>query len=233
MSSRREPRHSCNPRRGADDDRHRNPHRRRTDRPQPLARALRPVRRDADDRARRDDRERRAAVDPGGPRVLPEQPRLGRQRLSHRLRRAAAARRAARRPRRPAARLPDRPDDLHRRLGRLRAGAERDDARRRALHPGRRRGADLGRGPRDDRHDVPRPARPGEGARRLRVRGLRGRVDRPPGRRRPHRRDQLALDLPREPADRRRWSPSARCASSRTAPASACGRAPTSPAPSC
>ena len=37
----------------------------------PLAGARRPVRRDAHDRARRDDRERRAAVDPGRPRLLP------------------------------------------------------------------------------------------------------------------------------------------------------------------
>ena len=94
--------------------------------------------------------------------------------------------------------------DLHRRLARLRAVAERGDARHLPFRPGRRRRAHLGRRPRDDRHDVPRPARPGEGARRVRVRGLRRRVDRPAGRRHPDRRDQLALDLPREPADRRR-----------------------------
>ena len=221
---------SATHRRGADDDRHRNAHR-RIDRPQPLARALRPVRRDAHDRARRDDRERRAAVDPGGPRLLPEQPRLGRQRLSHRLRRPAAARRAARRPRRPAARLPHRATRLHHRLARLRAVAERGDARRRPLRPGRRRRAHLGRRPRDDRHDVPRAARPGEGARRLRVRRLRRRLDRPAGRRHPDRRDQLALDLLREPPDRHRGRVRHAAPRRGPRPASASAPAPTCPAP--
>ena len=50
----------------------------------------------------------------------------------------------------------------------LRAVADAGDADRRALRPGRRRRADLGRRPRDDRDDVPRAARAGEGDRRLR-----------------------------------------------------------------
>ena len=42
------------------------------ERPQALARPLRALRRDADDRPRRDDRERRPAHDPGRPGLLPE-----------------------------------------------------------------------------------------------------------------------------------------------------------------
>ena len=60
-------------------------------RPQPLGRALRPVRGDADDRPRRHDRERRPSFHPGRPRLLILQSRLGRQRLPDRLRRPAAA----------------------------------------------------------------------------------------------------------------------------------------------
>ena len=48
----------------------------------------------------------------------------------------------------------------------------------------------------------PEPAAPGESDRRLRLRRLRRRLDRAARRRRPHRRDQLALDLPDQPADR-------------------------------
>ena len=50
-------------------------------------------------------------------------------------------------------------------------GTDPGDADRRALPAGRRRGADLGRDPRDDRDDVPGAAGAGEGDRRLRVRG--------------------------------------------------------------
>ena len=48
------------------------------------------------------------------------------------------------------------------------ARAEPGDAGRRPLRPGHRRRDDLGRDPRDDRDDVPRAARAGEGDRRLR-----------------------------------------------------------------
>ncbi len=58
----------------------------------------------------------------------------------------------------------------------------------------------------------PEPARPGESDRRLRLRRLRRRLDRAARRRRPHRGDQLALDLPHQPADRHRSSPTWRCA---------------------
>ena len=82
--------------------------------PQPLARALRSLRRHPDDRARHDDRERRAAVDQGRPRVLRDVARMGRQRLPAHLRRLPPARRAARRPLRPPPAVPDRHRALHR-----------------------------------------------------------------------------------------------------------------------
>ena len=50
---------------------------------------------------------------------------------------------------------------------------EPGDADRRALHPGRRRRADLRRDPGHDRDDVPRARRAGEGDRGLQLRGLR------------------------------------------------------------
>ena len=57
--------------------------------------------------------------------------------------------------------------------------------------------------PRDHRHRVPAAirARPRDG--RLRLHGRRRRIARPTGRRRPHRGAQLALDLLRQPPDRR------------------------------
>ena len=77
-------------------------------------------------------------------------------------------------------------------------------ADRRALRPGRRRRDRLGRDPGHDRDDVPRAARAGEGDRGLQLRRLGRRLDRPARRRRPDRGDQLALDLLRQPAGRRR-----------------------------
>ena len=90
------------------------------DRQEPLDRALRAVRGDADDRARRHRRERRAAVDPGRPRLLAVEPRLGRERLSDRVRRPAAAVRALRRHPRAQERLPRRARRLHRRIAAVR-----------------------------------------------------------------------------------------------------------------
>ena len=174
------------------------------DRQEPLDRTLRALRGDADDRARRHRRERRAALDPGRSRVLAVEPRLGRQRLSDRLRRPAAAVRALRRHPRTQERLPRRTRRLHRRLAPLRRGTEPGAARRGPLHPGRRRRDDLRRDPRHDRHDVPRAARAGEGDRRLRVRRIRRRLDRAARRRRAHAVDQLALDLLRQHPDRHR-----------------------------
>ncbi|CAA9494891.1 MAG: Uncharacterized MFS-type transporter, partial [uncultured Solirubrobacteraceae bacterium] len=175
-----------------------------TDRPLPLDRPLRPLRGDADDRPRRHRRERRPSLDPGRPGLLDLEPRLGGQRLSHRLRRAAPARGPPRRPRRPPPRLPRGTRRLQRRLAALRPRPVAGGADRRPLPPGRRRRADLRGDPRDDRDDVPRAAGAGEGHRRLRVRRLGGRRGRPAGRRRADPVDQLALDLLREPPDRHR-----------------------------
>ena len=172
--------------------------------PSPLARALRPVRGRADDRARCHDRQRRAALDPGGPRLLAVRPRLGGERVPDPLRRAAAARRPRRRPDRPAACVPDRPRGVHRRVAALRPRSEPGHADRGALHPGRRGRARLRGDPRHGRDDVPRAARAGEGDRHLHLRRRRGRLDRVARRRRAHRGDQLALDLLRQPPDRTR-----------------------------
>ena len=178
----------------------------RTDRPRPhtLAGALRALRGDADDRPRRDHRQRRPADDSGQPRLLPERPRLGRQRLPDPLRWPAAAGRPPRRPARPAAHVPDRPRGLRRRLAALRRCREPGDADRRPLPRRRRRRARLGGDPGDDRDDVPRAARAGESDRRLRLRRLGRRLDRPASRRHPDPGDQLALDLRDQPADRHR-----------------------------
>ena len=94
--------------------------------------------------------------------------------------------------------------DLPRRLARLRLRAEPGAPGRRAVHPGHRRRSHVGRDPGDDRDDVLRAEGAGEGARRLRVRRLGRRLDRPPCRRHPDRGDQLALDLLHQPADRHR-----------------------------
>ena len=143
-------------------------------------------------------------VDPGRPGLLPVEPRLGRQRLPDQLRRPAAALGTARRPARPAQRLPRRAGRLHHRLADLRPVAEPGHADRGALRAGRRRRARLGRDPRDDRDDVPRAAGAGQGDRRLQLRRLRGRLDRPAARRLFDPGHQLALDLLREHPDRDR-----------------------------
>ena len=123
------------------------------------------------------------------------------------------------------------PGRVHGRLAPVRARAEPGDADRGALRPGRGRRGGVGGDARDDRDDVPRAARAGEGDRRVRVRGLGGRLDRPARRRRPHRPHQLALDLLRERADRDRDGACSPCAWSRAGPASASARARTPPAP--
>ena len=128
---------------------------------------------------------------------------------------------ASRRSDRAPARLPVRPRPLHRRVAGLRLRFEPGAARRRALHPGRRRRAHLRRDPRHDRDDVPGAAGAGQGDRHLQLRGVRRRLDRPAGRRRPDPGDQLALDLLRQRPDRHRRPRCWRCATSRTTRASA------------
>ena len=105
------------------------------------------------------------------------------------------------------------------------------DADRRALRAGRRRRAGVRGRPRDDRDDVPRAARAGEGDRRLRLRRLRGRVDRPARRRRADRGDQLALDLLHQRPDRHRHRAARHAPGRGQARPRACRPAPTSPAP--
>ena len=102
-------------------------------------------------------------------------------------------------------------------------------ADRRALRAGRRRRAHLGRGARDDRDDVPRAARAGQGHRRLRLRGLGRRLDRPAGRRRAHRGHQLALDLLHQRSRGHRHGACWRSDWSRRTTASGSARAPTIP----
>ena len=82
--------------------------------------------------------------------------------------------------------------------------AEPGDARRRALRAGRRRRDDLGGRARDDRDDVPRAARAGQGDRRVRLRRLGRRLGRAARRRRADAGDRLALDLLHQRADRSR-----------------------------
>ncbi|CAA9483321.1 MAG: Uncharacterized MFS-type transporter, partial [uncultured Solirubrobacteraceae bacterium] len=164
----------------------------------------RALRRDAHDRPRRHRGERRAALHPGGPVLLAGRAGLGGQRLPHRLRRPAPARGPARGPGLPPRGVPRRPRGLHRGLPGLRARPQPGGPRGRALRAGRRRRDGVRGHPRDDRDHVPRAARAGPGDRGLRVRGLRGRVDRPAGRRGADPGRHLALDLLREPAHRRR-----------------------------
>ena len=100
------------------------------------------------------------------------EPRLGRQRVPDRLRRPAAAGRTRRRPGRAPARIPRRRRPVHLRLAAVRRRAEPVVAGGRPLRAGDRRRDDLGGDPGDDRDDVPRAPRAGQGDRRVRVRGL-------------------------------------------------------------
>src|SRR5919106_6168834 len=75
-------------------------------RPLPLARPLRSLPRRSDDRPRRDDRERRAAVDPRRSRLLADVARLGGELLPADVRRLPAPGRPAGRSLRPPAVVP-------------------------------------------------------------------------------------------------------------------------------
>ena len=161
-----------------------------------------------DDRARHDHRERRAALDPAGPRFLRVLAGLGGQRLPAHLRRLPAARRPARRPVRPPAAVPDR----HRRCSPLASvacglAASAERAGRCARRAGPRRRGGLGRRavPGDEPVHRARRARQGDGRHRLRRR--RRRQHRRPARRGAHQLAGLALDLPGQRADRRRRDP--------------------------
>ena len=171
--------------------------------PNPLARTPRPLPRRPDDRARRHDRGRRAAVDPRGPRLLRDVAGLGRERVPAHLRRLPASRRPARRPLRPPAPLPRRHRALHRRLARVRPRAVAGVPDRRPGGAGARRRGRLGGRALADDDALHRAGRAGEGDGRLRLRRRRRRQPRRAARRGPHRRAQLALDLPRQRPGRR------------------------------
>ena len=99
---------------------------------------------------RRDDRQRRRAVDPRRPAHHRGRARARHRRLPDRLRGPAHHRRAARADPRLPARVPARRGRLHRRLAAVRPRARPDRADRRARGAGRRRGADVP--PDADRH---------------------------------------------------------------------------------
>ena len=115
-------------------------------RPQPLVCTGRPVHGHADDRARLDDRERRAAFDPVRSRFLGDVAGVGRERLSAHLRRLSVAGRPVRRPVRRAQDCSSSGSCcLHAGLARVRSGQLAGRApRRRAGDAGLRRRARLG-----------------------------------------------------------------------------------------
>ena len=175
--------------------------------PHPLARPRDSVRGRPDDRRRHDGGERRAALDPQRPALLPDLPGLGRERLHAHLRRLPPARRPARRPLRP----PPAVSERHRRVHRGEPGVRRldvaGDADRCARRAGtRRRGRVRGR-LLADRRAVHGAVGAREGDGRVRLRDGRRRKHRRADGRRAHRPGGLALDLPGQPADRRRRDP--------------------------
>ena len=147
-----------------------------------MARASTTGRRAVRGSARRVDRERRAALDRQGARLLPGQPVLGRQRVHAHLRRLPAARRPHGRPARSSPALHRRPDPLRGRLACRRPRPERRLADRRACRPGPRRRAAVPRRPLARHRDLRRGRRAQQGARRLgrgrRFRRRRGRAAR-------------------------------------------------------
>ena len=155
-------------------------------------------------RARRDDRERRAALDPEGPRALRGRPPVGRELLHADVRRLPAARRPRRRPARAQAPVPRRHRAVHLRVAARRARAVGHDAhpRPRPAGPGRR--ARLARRAVDHHHDLPGGRGAHQGARRVGRHRRRRRRVRPAARRHPHRPARLGVDLLRQRADRHR-----------------------------
>ena len=109
--------------------------------------------------------------------------------------------------------VPDRDRPVHRRLDRLRARRLAGVPDRRARRAGPRRRDRLGRLAVADDEPVHRAGRAREGDGRLRLRRRGRRQHRRAARRRAHRRARLALDLPRQRADRcrrlRRLAPAA------------------------
>ena len=169
-----------------------------------LAHPRRARRRAVHGRAGRDDRERRAALDPRRPRLRRDGPPVGGQRLHPALRRLPAPRRPARRPPRPPPRLPHRHRPLR---GRLAGGWSCDLAgppRRCPRRAGLRRRAHVPRRARARGDDVPRRPRARDRDGHLGVaRGPR-RHRRRRRRRHPRRRGRLGVGLLRQRAGRHR-----------------------------
>ena len=132
--------------------------------------------------------------------------RMGRERLSADLRRLPAPRRAARRSLRPPAPVPDRDRALHARFARVRPLEQPGSADRGARGAGPRRRCRLRRLASAHDDALHRAGRAREGDGHLRLRRLGRRLDRRAARRRAYRLAQLALDLPRQRADRHRSS---------------------------
>ena len=155
-------------------------------------------------RARRRDRERRAAVDPDRPRVLAGEPAVGAERLRARVRRLPPARRTRRRPPRPPARPDRRRGAVHARA-RCSAGSPgATSADRVPRAPGARRRDRLARSALDHLGHVRRGPRAQHRPRRLGRRRRLRRGRRRAARRRPHRPAQLGVDLLRQRAGRHR-----------------------------
>ena len=173
-------------------------------RPTEVARAGAALRGPVHGRPRHRDRERRAAVDPGRPRVLAGEPPVGDQRLRPRLRRLPAARRPGRRHARAPPDLPRRPRRVHARLAARRPRLVGGVADRGARAPGPRRGGHLAGRAVDPVDDVRRGPRAQHRARRLGRRRRLRRRGRRAARRRPHRRAELGVDLLRQRPGRRR-----------------------------
>ena len=167
-----------------------------------MVRARHPVRGDPDDHPRRHDRDRRAARDPGRPRVHPGQPELGHGLLPDRVRRPAAAQRPAGGPARPQAHVPGRPGRVHPRLAGLRAGRRPRDADRRPVRAGHRRRDGVVGHAGHDRPAVQPARRAATGDRRVLLRRRGRRLGRPDRWRPARAAGELALDLLRERADR-------------------------------
>ena len=174
---------------------------------QPVADPDRAVPRLLHDPAGHHDRERRHPADEPAPGCRSVRCAVDLERVHPGVRRAADHRRPPRRPVRPEATVPGRPDHLHRRLGRLRIRAEPDTDDHFPDRPGPRRRAVDSTDAVDDHDDLPagearRGVRPvGRGRRRVHGR-------RPDARRLARHRLQLAVDLLRERTGRRssRWS---------------------------
>jgi hypothetical protein len=166
-------------------------------------------------RARRVDRQRRAAVDRQRPAVLPGRPLVGRQRLHALLRRLPAARRPHGRPDRPPPPVRRRARRLRSRLARRRARHFIRHADRRARGAGYRRRDALPGGAVAGHRDLRRGRGAQQGARRLgRGRRLR-RSGRRAARRRADRVRRLGVGPVRERADRHPRRPGGLAAAAR------------------